>query len=147
MRFTLPDPVLALPERGKTAGSWMDHVNARDADMMQVPNVGAFVRGLLPVHLTEGQQITYGVWLAIHPAQLPELFDVWQKPEYADAQVDGWLANAIQPWGLLGAPVHAVVRDSRHTPYCESSTDPTLRAVLHEIWPLEQVLPASDAAE
>lgn len=87
----LPDPVLALPGREKTPGAWMDHADARDADLMQVPDVGAFVRALLPVHLTEGHQITYGVWLAVHPSQLPDLFDVWQKPAYADLQLDGWL--------------------------------------------------------
>jgi hypothetical protein len=140
VRFTLPDPVLALPEREMTPGAWMDHTNARDADMMQVPDVGAFIRALLPVHLTEGHQITYGVWLAIHPGQLPDLFDLWQKPAYAALQLDGWLANAISPWGLLAAPVHAVVRDPGHTPYCDSSGDPTLNAVLHDVWPHETVL-------
>jgi hypothetical protein len=144
VRFTLPDPVLTLPEREKTAGTWMDHTNPRDADMMQVPNVGAFVRALLPVHLTEAHQITYGVWLAIDPSQLAEVFDVWLRPQYVDLQLDGWLANAIQPWGLLAAPVHAVVHEPGHTPYCDSSSDPTLDAVLHEVWPHETVLSDSD---
>jgi hypothetical protein len=100
VRFTLPDPVLALPEREKTEGTWMDHTNPRDADMMQVPNLGAFIRALMPIHLAEKHKITYGVWLSIHPAQLPELFELWQKPEYAELHVDGWLAHAIKPWGL-----------------------------------------------
>lgn len=124
----------------------MDHTNPRDADMMQVPNVGAFVRALVPIHLTEGHQITYGVWLAIHPAQLRGLFDLWHKPEYIDLKLDGWLANAIQPWDLLATPVHAVVREPNHVPYCHSSTDQTLQAVLHQAWPHDTVLSASGSS-
>jgi len=30
--------------------------------MMQVPGLGAFVGGLLPVRLTGGHTVTYGVW-------------------------------------------------------------------------------------
>ena len=142
VRFTLPDLVHELPEREYTAGTWMEHTNARDADMMQVPNVGAFVRALIPIRLTEGHQITYGVWLAINPAQLRGLFDLWHKPEYGDLKLDGWLANSIQPWGLLAAPVRAVVRDTDHTPYCDSSTDDMLDAVLHRVWPHDTVLSA-----
>jgi hypothetical protein len=135
----LPDSVLALPEREKTAGAWRDHVNARDADMMQAPSVGAFVQGLLPVQLTEGQQVTYGVWLAIHPAQLPELFDVWHKPEYADLQVDGWLANAIQPCAcsarrcvlssaILATPPTATAPPTQHSMGCCTRSGPTSRS-------------------
>ncbi len=39
--------------------------------MMQIPGYGAFVRALLPVHLTGGDSITFGVWLTIDPRQLP----------------------------------------------------------------------------
>jgi hypothetical protein len=33
--------------------------------MMQVPDVGAFVQGLLPVRLTEEHRVRYRVWLAM----------------------------------------------------------------------------------
>jgi hypothetical protein len=122
----------------------MDHTNPRDADMMQVPDLGAFVRALLPVHLTEGHQVTYGVWLGIHPAQLPEVYAVWHAPRYVHLQLDARLANAIKPWGMLGAPVHAAVRQADHTPYCDSSTDPTLAAVLSEVWSHDAVLSTGD---
>jgi hypothetical protein len=65
VRFVLPDPGLALPDRESTTGTWMSHGSAQDSVMMQVPNVGAFVRALLPVKLTEGRTVTFGVWLAI----------------------------------------------------------------------------------
>jgi hypothetical protein len=122
----------------------MDHSDAGDSDMMQVPGVGAFVRALLPVHLEDGHQITYGVWLAIDPSHLPAVFSVWHTPAYVDLQLDGWLANAITPWGMLAVPVHAVVREPGHTPYCDSSHDATLEAVLNEVWPHETVLYPSE---
>src|SRR2546423_14679769 len=44
------------------------------------------------------------------------------------------------PWGLLAAPVSAVVRDPNHTPYCVSSPEPMLARVLTEEWPHEDLL-------
>jgi hypothetical protein len=45
---------------------------------------------------------------------------VWWEPEYRELRLSGWLANAIPPWGMLSAPVEAVVRDPDETPYCQS---------------------------
>src|ERR1039457_5781055 len=58
----------------------MSHGSAQDSVMMQVPNVAAFVRALLPVKLTEGHTVTFGVWLAIHPKDLKPTFDIWWDP-------------------------------------------------------------------
>ena len=110
--------------------------------MMQVPNVGAFVRALLPVRLTGGHTVTFGVWLAVHPDDLPHVFAVWWEPEYADLVLHGWLANALPVWDLLGTPVRAVVRNPEHTPYCADSPDDDLAAVLTDEWPHEPVLAA-----
>jgi hypothetical protein len=52
VRFTLPDPLLNRPEKEAAAGTWMSHATVRESVMMQVPDVGAFVRVLLPVRLT-----------------------------------------------------------------------------------------------
>ncbi|MEV0136637.1 DUF2199 domain-containing protein [Dactylosporangium sp. NPDC050688] len=101
VRFTLPDPVLDTPEQERTSGTWMSHVNAYESVMMQVPDVGTFVRALLPVRLTGGHTITFGVWIAIDPADLQSVFATWWEPEYQDLRMAGWLANAISPWGLL----------------------------------------------
>ncbi len=143
VRFTLPDPVLDAPGKETTPGTWISHGNARDSAMMQVPNVGAFVRALLPIKLTEGHTVTFGVWLAVDPRELRSVFDVWWEPEYRDLRLTGRLANTIPPWGMLAAPVETVVRDPDETPYCESSEDPQLDRVLRGEWPHDLVLTAT----
>lgn len=108
--------------------------------MMQVPNVGAFVRALLPVKLTEGHTVTFGVWLAIHPKDLKPTFDIWWDPANEHLHLDAWLANAIPPWGMLACPIEAAVRDPNQTPYCVSSPDETVNRVLTEEWDHDLVL-------
>lgn len=110
--------------------------------MMQIPGVGPFVRALLPVRLTGGFTVTYGVWIGVHPEDLQRAFRVWHKPEYQDLRLNGRLANVVQPWGLLAAPVDLAVRDPEHTLYCVSSPDSVLAGVLGEEWPHETVLDA-----
>ncbi|MEV6559851.1 hypothetical protein AB0M22_29310 [Nocardia sp. NPDC051756] len=140
IRFQLPDPVLDLPDRELTAGTWMSGPAPNDSVMMQVPGMGAFIRVLLPIDLTAGYTLTYGAWLAIDPRELVPIFEVWYAPEYTGLVVNGWLANAIEPWGLLASPVVATVRDADQTPYCDHSGDPLLDRVLHEQWPHELFL-------
>jgi hypothetical protein len=144
VRFTLPDPVLDTPEQERTPGTWMSHANAYESVMMQVPDVGAFVRALLPIRLTDGHAITFGVWIAIDPAHLQPVFTTWWEPAYQDLRMAGWLANAISPWGLLSAPVQTVVRNADETPYCDSSSNLQLDRVLHEEWPHDLILAAVD---
>jgi len=108
--------------------------------MMQIPSVGAFVRALLPVRLTGGYTVTYGVWVAIDPRELQRAFAIWWEPEYKDLRLDGFLANSIQPWGLLVAPVSLAVRDPQQTPYCVGSSDAQLVQVLSNQWPHEDIL-------
>jgi hypothetical protein len=105
-----------------------------------VPGVGPFVRCLLPVHLTGGHTLTFGVWVGVPPDLLQEAFRRWTAPDYADLVLDGRLANALPGWGLLAAPVRATVRDPEETPYCTSSPDPDLQRVLTARWPHEEVL-------
>jgi hypothetical protein len=106
----------------------------------QIPPAGAFVRALLPVSLTGGHTVTFGVWAGIDPAGLQRAFAIWQEPQYADLRLTGFLANRVQPWGLLAAPVSLTVRDPEHTPYCSASPDPLLSRVLASEWPHEQIL-------
>jgi len=108
--------------------------------MIQIPPLGSFVRALLPVSLTGGYTVTYGVWVGIEPRELQRAFEVWWEPEYTDLRLDGFLANSIQPWGLLAVPVSLAVRDPEHTPYCSGSSDPQFLRVLNEQWPHEDVL-------
>jgi hypothetical protein len=140
VRFTLPDPVLDLPDRERTPGTWLSHADAGTAVMMQVPGAGPFVRCLLPVGLTGGHTVTFGVWVGVPPEALRRAFRLWTAPDYPDLVLDGRLANALPGWGLLGAPVRATVRDPDETPYCTSSGDPLLQRVLTAEWPHEDVL-------
>jgi len=141
VRFKFPDPVLATSE-DQRARTWQSDPDPNRAVMMQVPEVGPFLRALLPVHLSGGYTLTFGLWLLVRPDDLQRAFRVWWSPEYSLFKVDGWLANAIPPWGLLTAPVSAVVRDPNQTPYCDKSSEPTLARILGEEWPHEDVLGA-----
>jgi hypothetical protein len=142
IRFTLPDPVAVTELRDQAPGTWMSHLDATTSVMMQVDGIGAFVRALLPVQLEDGGSVTFGVWLAVHPHALQQISQVWDTAEYMSLVIEASLANSVPPWGLLAAPVRAVVRDRRHTPYCDSSPDETLSRVLSEAWPHETVLAA-----
>ena len=141
IRFDLPEPVLGLPDRERTPGIWMSHASPRESVMMQVDGVGAFVRVLLPIRLTAGHMLTFGLWLGVHPDDLGAAFEAWLLPEYKDLRLDGRLANRIPPWDLFGTPVVATVLDPDHTPTCTDSPDPTLRRVLTREWPHEIVHP------
>jgi hypothetical protein len=145
VRFSLPDPALALAEREATPGTWMSHATARESVMMQIPNVGTFVRALLPVRLSGGDSVTFGVWLAIDPRHdaLRKLATVWwNDDEYRDLKIEGWLANAIAPWGMFAAPVTATVREVQQTPYCTESSNETLKHVIADEWDHDLVLAA-----
>lgn len=137
LRFLLPDPVVNSSEQHLAPGSWLSHGNPNESVMMQIPNIGPFIRALLPIHLAGGGSLTYGVWVAIHPNDLQRTFSVYWEPEYADLQLTGYLANAIEPWGMLGTPVELAVKDPVQTPYCVSSQDPVLAEVLAKQWPHE----------
>jgi hypothetical protein len=118
----------------------MSGADATSSVMMQLDGVGAFVRALLPVKLTGGYTITYGVWVDIQPSELRSVFDTWWTPAYKDLKLTGRLANSIEPWGLLGAPVRLEVLDADSTPYCLASTDARLNRVLDSEWDHELVL-------
>jgi len=141
-RFTLPDPVLDTPEREHAEGTWMSDADANRSVLLQVPNVGPFVRALLPVKLTGGFALTFGVWLAVHPEDLQRAARVWHQPEYSDLVLDGWLANALPVWGLLACPVRAVVRVMEHTPYCSESANAKMNSVLTDELPHDLILSA-----
>ncbi len=146
IRFTLPDSVLALPDQERTAGTWMTHSTPGESVMMQSPGVGAFVRVLLPIQLTGGYSLTYGLWLGVSPTDLKRTFEVWWQPEYVDLELTGTIGNAIKPWGLFGAPVVTSVRDVSQTPYCTASTEQILHKVLTEQWPHQTVLGAQGSS-
>lgn len=101
------------------------------AVMMQVPGAGAFVRALLPVHLIGGGSITYGVWVEVDEADLHRAVEVWSsRRRYRRLRPVGRLASRVLPWDLLHAPVQLGVLHDDHPPYCTTSTDPGLVALL-----------------
>ena len=142
VRFRLPEPVLNSPAREHAPGTWLSHASAEHSVMMQIPSVGAFVRALLPVSLTGGYTVTFGVWVGVDPAELQRAFAVWWEPQYQDLALQGFLANSIPPWNLFGVPVSLTVRDQDHVPYCSASPDQHLERVLRDQWPHAEILDA-----
>ncbi len=140
VRFRLPDPVAARSEQDKMPGTWKTDEDPNAAVMMMVPDVGSFVRELLPVRLTGGHKVTFGVWVGVHPDDLRRAFDIWWAPEYAQLQVDGRLASALPVWDVFGVPVSLAVTDPEATPYCVASSDKQLESVLRTEWDHEPVL-------
>lgn len=136
----LPDPVLEIPERDQRPGTWKTDEDPNAAVMMMVPDVGAFVRALLPVQLTGGHMVTFGVWVGVEPDDLKRAFDAWWSPEYAQLHLHGRLANALPAWEVFGVPVSLAVTDVDATPYCVASTDAELQAILTTEWDHEPVL-------
>lgn len=136
VRMKLPDPVLAVPPEERAGRTWGNDTH------LQVQGVGAFVRVLLPIRLTGGYSLTVGTWLAIDPAVFRSVWEGWESEAYSSLVLEGFLANAIPPWGdtVLGAPATATVRDPKLNPYVTSSPHPVLGEVLATEWPNEDVL-------
>lgn len=140
IRFRLPDPVLQVAHGDELDGLWKSEPDPNRAVMMMAPNLGGFLRALLPVHLTGGDTVTFGVWVGVHPDDLKRAYDLWWDPEYASLKVSGRLANALPSWSVFAAPVELEVVDPDATPYVVSSSDPTLSSVLTDVWEREAVV-------
>ena len=138
MRLLLPDPVLAVPPDERATRTW-----GQDP-LLQVQGIGAFVRVLLPIRLSEASALTVGTWLAINPDRMRSVWEMWETPGYATLELDGYLANAIPPWGdqVLGSPASAKVRDPSSFPYLRASCEPVLDSILTRTWPHEEILEA-----
>jgi hypothetical protein len=145
VRFKLPDPVLDTDLQDSGPDAWRNGPDANQSTMLIVPQLGAFVRALLPVALTGGHTVTFGVWVAVRNEDLHHAFEVWWKPEYASLQLDGYLANHVAPWNVLRAPVQIAVLHTDETPYCTSSEHAELRSLLTTEWPHDEVLRALPA--
>ena len=112
----------------------MSHDSPRESVFLAVEGVGSFVRCLLPVKLTGGYSVTFGVWVGVPHAEMLRAFEVWFAPSYLELAMDGVLANHIPPWDVLGAAVHVKVRDVDETPYCVSSEALALSELLERTW-------------
>ncbi|WP_278236340.1 DUF2199 domain-containing protein [Isoptericola sp. AK164] len=142
VRFRLPEPVLRTERQHQAEGVWTTDPDPTQAVMMQVPDVGPFVRALPPIRLDGGHTFTYGVWVGVHPDDLQTAFRTWWAPEYVDLRLSGYLANIIEPWDVLAAPVDLVMRHPDHTPYCVASDSEELHDILTREWDHGLVLSA-----
>jgi hypothetical protein len=145
VRFTLPDAVLDCADWSDRPGTWLSGEDAWSSSFLTVPGVGSFMRSTLPVPLTGGHRLDFGVWIRADPDVLDHAWAIWHAPEYAELAVDGLLANELPGWEVLGAPVTATVRRADELPYCTSSPDPALAGVLTREWPHAEVLPRLEA--
>lgn len=142
VRYRLPEPVLLLPEQDLTDGVWKSDDDPDAAVMMLVPDLGGFIRALVPVRLTGGYEVTFGVWVGVHPDDLGRAYDAWWTSGYSELRLEGRLANRLASWDVYAAPVQLAVLDTEAIPYCVSSTDPDLASVLGAEWDHEKVLAA-----
>ena len=123
---------LTPPEREATWGN--EHLRAAEG-------IGAFVRCLMPVHLTGGSTLEYSVWLRVPADMLRHASEIWEAPEYADLRLEGTVANAVQPWtDMLGAPARAEVRDPESIPWLVADEGTLMHRVLHDEWDRDDVL-------
>jgi hypothetical protein len=141
VRFTLPEPVLDCLDWADRPGTWLSGDDAGSSSFLTVPGVGSFLRSTLPVRLTGGHQLEFGVWISAESEVVEHAWAVWDAPEYVWLAVDGWLANGLPGWDVLGAPVTATVRSGDELPYCTASPHAELAGVLTRQWPHAEVLP------
>ena len=127
-----------MPAEDRESRTWGNDV------LMMVQDVGAFVRVLVPVHLTGGYTVTFGAWLGVHPDDLRRTYEIWNEPEYANLELDGRLANMLPPWEdkTYGRSLRATVRNADQVPYAADSSDTDLQSILTEEWQHEFVLAA-----
>jgi hypothetical protein len=131
IRMGVPDAVLAIPEESREA-----RVRS-GGSFCFVDRERFFVRGLLPVRLSDGHEFRFGVWLELPEAACRHLAEVWDRPEYLAMRFDAVLANSVPPWdaAILDAPCVVSVREQDSLPFVESSAHPELARILTTPWP------------
>jgi hypothetical protein len=148
--FAQPDIIYDIPE--PLLDTWGGD------PFLAIKNVGFFFRVVLPVNLTDGSTVDFGTWLEVHVEDFRTAWQTWNSAEYADLSVEGYVANAIAPWGEMPhALVRAAVVDVEEIPHLVSTASPIVTRILEETWPAEEVLapyadllseePAPDASE
>ena len=106
-----------------------------------IKTVGFFVRVILPIQLTDGFSVEFGTWLEIRDEDFRVAWKVWNQPEYAELELEGYIANEIAPWSPFPhAMIRAAVRDVNQVPYLVSSDAPLFTQMLGEVAPHAEVL-------
>jgi hypothetical protein len=130
-----------------------DHIAAWDAAMVESRTEGNetflkvdadqfYMRAILPVQLTDGHVVAFGVWLEVEYETIEAAFEVWDAAAYAGFTCSGRLANDLPSWpgSALGAQVEAEVRHQSELPYVIRSTDSAVQHILDANWEHSVVL-------
>lgn len=140
IRARVPDALLDIPDDEWRSLAW----GSPEWDMLEVPGIGSFVRALLPVRLSGGFSITFGIWLDVGPSVLRLAYDAWDNTDHVGFRMDGRIANSIPPWErrVVGKPALAEGRKLDQLPVVVESPDPLVTQIITEEWPHEQILDA-----
>lgn len=137
IRLRLPQPIVDILGEDPTTKRFSI---APGGSFIRLDKDKYFARVLLPVSLDIDYEFHYGVWMAIDKPTAKHLWRVWEKPEYANVQFSGQLANLVPPWNkeIEGAECTAEVRDAESVPYIFQSTHPVFAKILSEPWPVHE---------
>jgi hypothetical protein len=128
----VPDTVLAIPEDQRDR-----RVEGGHSSFLRLDRQRHFVRALLPVHLSDGHEFRFGVWLEVPEETCRLLLQTWDRPEYLSMRFAATLASSVPPWDglVLDAPCTVAVRDQDVLPYVESSSHAELARIMATPWP------------
>ena len=108
-----------------------------------IKTIGFFVRVIVPVRMDGGFAVNYGTWLEVDADDFRTAWQTWNMPEYKDLELEGYLANVLEPWGQFPhAAVKTTVRDVNEVPIVTSATDPEVQKFLETEWRHNWALPA-----
>jgi len=131
--FGLPDVIFEIPD--VLLETWGDD------PFLAIKDIGFFVRVILPVKLTDGFAVNFGTWLEINAEDFRKAWQMWNFPEYADLEFQGYVANEIEPWKPFPhALVKATVREMEQVPYLTGAENAAFVKLLGETWPHADVL-------
>ncbi len=131
--FAMPDVYHEIPP--ELLDTWGDD------PFLAIKNVGFFLRVVLQVKLDDGSHVDFGTWLEIHSEDFRTAWQTWNFPEYKDLSVEGYVANAVEPWGRFPhALARATVRDVDEVPLLASCPDDKVQRIIEGVWSRDEVL-------
>jgi hypothetical protein len=140
-QFQLPDLLASETGRLEQTGVWMSGASPAQSALLAVPHSGCYMRCLLPVNLTDGRTVTFGVWLRVSSDDLELVDEVWHTPRYGALTLRGKLANDVPPWGAKDSDFQIAVIEPSRLPRCIASEDRLAASMLADQWEPELVLP------
>jgi hypothetical protein len=102
---------------------------------LAIKTIGFFVRVIVPVKLDGGFAANIGTWLEVRDEDFRTAWQTWNAPEYKDLEIEGYLANIIEPWTQFPhALVKATVVREDEVPVITSATHPDVQKFLETEW-------------